>query len=101
MLPSMRSSKENSGETEMRKTASTGGVPSWLRSYVLAIAALILTAIPTYFVQQSPPPHNAVVGGVLVTGMLVLILGSAWLGYGPGLLICALLCFAVPQVIPN
>jgi two-component system cell cycle sensor histidine kinase/response regulator CckA len=92
--------RQTSGVAGLRKAALARGL-SWVRSYMPAIAGLILITIPTYLVQQSPPPHNPLVGAVLVTGMLVLILGSAWLGYGPGLLICALLCFAVPQFVPQ
>ena len=61
----------------------------------------ILITIPTYLIQQSPPPHNAGVGAVLVTGTSLLVLGERLARYGPGLLICALLCFAVPQFVPQ
>ena len=72
-----------------------------VRDYLVPIIGLVLITVPSYILQQSPPPHNAVIGGVLVTGILVLILGSAWLGYGTGLLNCVLLCFVVPQMIPH
>jgi PAS domain S-box-containing protein len=86
---------------EFRGKSAPSRLPFWVRTYVPGIAGLVLITIPTYIVQVSPPPHNAVVGAVLVTSLLVLILGSAWLGYGPGLLVCFLLCFAVPRVVPH
>ena len=62
---------------------------------------LVLFTIIIRVVYQSPPPRNAVVGALLTAGLLILILGSAWLGYGPGVLVCFLVCFAVPRLIPQ
>ena len=87
------------GDIKVKLVASR--LPFSIRRYLIAVVGLTLITIATYLFQALPPPHSAVFGGVLVTAMLVLILGSGWLGYGPGLLTCLLLCFAVPQIIPQ
>ena len=65
------------------------------------LVALIFLTIPIYIVYLSPPPRNGIVGALLTAGLLLVILGSAWLGYGPGLLVCSLTCFVLPWLIPR
>src|ERR1041384_4494587 len=76
-------------------------IPPWLRGYLVGLFTLALLTIAIRVVYQSPPPRNVFVGALLSTALLVLILGTAWLGYGPGVLVCLLTCFAVPWIVPQ
>lgn len=76
-------------------------VPPRMRSYVPALVGLILLTVTVYGAYQISTPRNRIVGAVLSTAFLILVLGSSWLGYGPGILVCLLTCFGVPQLIPQ
>jgi PAS domain S-box-containing protein len=44
---------------------------------------------------------HLVINGILSLGLLITLLGAAWLGYGPGLLTIALLSFILPHLVVN
>jgi PAS domain S-box-containing protein len=61
---------------------------------------VVLTAI-TLVLIRFDLPANPVVSAVLWLLLIVILLGSAWLGYGPGVMICVLSSFVVmPLVAP-
>jgi PAS domain S-box-containing protein len=69
--------------------------------YLVVLVAILAISIAIYLHYQHPPPRNAVIGSTLGLGLLLLILASAWLGYGPGLLCAVLVCFALPRILPR
>lgn len=85
----------------LRSFSKTAGrrVPPPVLPYALslaALAALIGMAQVSYLVFG---PHlPALLGGLLVILLLLLILGAAWLGYGPGILVAALATLAIPRL---
>jgi PAS domain S-box-containing protein len=74
-------------------------LPDWLRRYVIALAAETFTVGLAAILL-----HTAGAKLTLVYSLLgdLLILGSAWLGYGPGILVCTLTTYLVPRILlPN
>jgi PAS domain S-box-containing protein len=66
--------------------------------YLLALASLgFITLLLMAYTQQEQ--RNALLGAALGLGLLIVLLGSAWLGYGPGLVVCAVACFALPYLV--
>jgi PAS domain S-box-containing protein len=77
-------------------------VPRPMQGYALSLAslaALVALAEVCYllFIPRLPP----LVTGLLIILFLLVLLGAAWLGYGPGILISALLTLAVPRLRPS
>jgi two-component system cell cycle sensor histidine kinase/response regulator CckA len=70
--------------------------PEWLRPYLLAVAALSGASLLALILLRTIGPGSAVLVSLL--GDLV-FLGAAWLGYGPGILVCILITFVVPPLI--
>ncbi len=76
-----------------------GSVPDSILRYLAAFLGLALitaiTSLPIHFHVA----RNPVLGAVLWLGFFVVILGAAWLGYGPGLMVCILTTFVVSRLI--
>jgi two-component system, cell cycle sensor histidine kinase and response regulator CckA len=70
--------------------------PDWLRAYILTLAALTAATVLAAIFLRAIGPQATIVVSLL--GDLV-FLGAAWLGYGPGILVCALITFAVPPLL--
>jgi PAS domain S-box-containing protein len=86
----------------MLERGALRAVPQPLRSYALSLASLAVLVCTTevcYLVFGPRVP--AVLSGLLVMAFLLLILGAAWLGYGPGVLISAIAVLAVPRLRPS
>ncbi len=66
--------------------------PDWLRHYVIALAALVVgcgvAAVLLHTVGDKAGIRHIHMGDLL-------FLGAAWLGYGPGVLVLALIIFLV------
>ena len=71
-------------------------LPDWMRPYVLALTALTGLSLLAALVLQTVGARAIVVVSLL--GDLA-FLGSAWLGYGPGILVCFLITFVVPPLL--
>ncbi len=82
--------------TKIRET-----IPDVLFRYLVVLLGVALITVPIYLHYQHPTPRNIVIGSVLTLGLLLLILAAAWLGYGPGLLVCGLVCFGLPRILPR
>ena len=67
-----------------------------VRPYVLALAALAAASLVAAFLLRVAGAKAAI--AVSLLGDLV-FLGAAWLGYGPGLLTCVLMTYAVPPLL--
>jgi PAS domain S-box-containing protein len=61
---------------------------------------MAVVLLPYVFYLQQAPPRGAIAGAVLALGLLLLFLASAWLGYGPGLLVVGFFCFVMPRFMP-
>src|SRR5579863_8641764 len=70
--------------------------PEWLRRYLFALAALIGASLLAVVLLRTIGLKATVLVSLL--GDLV-FLGAAWLGYGPGILVCILITFVVPPVL--
>jgi PAS domain S-box-containing protein len=102
LMPHKHSGPVMSAKTGERATLSIlRSIPLLVRGYLAVVVALSLLAIPINIAYQAPPPRNGFVGALLSMALLLLVLGSAWLGYGPGLLACLLTCFALPWFMPR
>ncbi len=71
--------------------------------YLLPLLGLAILTVAIFLVYRLPPPRNIYLGAALTFGLFMLILAAAWMGYGPGVMIAALTCFAVPYIasVPN
>jgi len=71
-------------------------LPDWLRRYVIVLAALIagcaLSALLLHTVGNKSRPLVSLMGDLV-------FLGAAWMGYGPGVLVLALIVFLVPRIL--
>lgn len=74
-------------------------LPNWLRAYLEAIAWLIVVAGFCGFLLHTIGTRATPFCSVL---LLVLLARAAWIGYGPGLLVCTLTIFKVQSwLVPN
>jgi two-component system, cell cycle sensor histidine kinase and response regulator CckA len=71
-------------------------LPEWLRPYVIALAELggiiILIAAILRTAGLGAAPFCSFL-------LVLFVIGAAWNGYGPGLLVCALALFVVPPML--
>jgi two-component system cell cycle sensor histidine kinase/response regulator CckA len=71
-------------------------LPPWIRPYAIVLSALVAAfAVATTLLHTIGPKATVIVTLLADT----LFLGAAWLGYGPGVLICSLILFAVPPLL--
>jgi two-component system cell cycle sensor histidine kinase/response regulator CckA len=77
----------------------TAWIPASLRSYAIALAALLLLTAAAYPLIHGAPRRSMGTLG-LVIGLLyvVVLLGSSWLGYGAGIMTWTLVVF-VPRAL--
>ncbi len=95
MLAGLRSFAKTLGQGALR------AVPQPVQPYALSLASLAaLVAITEVCYLVFSPRIPAVLAGLLVMAFLLLILGAAWLGYGPGILVSAITVLAVPRLRP-
>ena len=71
-------------------------LPDWLRRYVIVLAALIVGCGVAALLLHTVGDKARLVVSLL--GDLV-FLGAAWVGYGPGVLVLALIMFVVPRIL--
>ena len=78
-------------------------IPTPVQPYALSLASLAALVGVTESCYRVFGPHiPALIGGLLVVLFLFLILGAAWLGYGPGIVVAALTTLAIPRLrTPN
>lgn len=77
-------------------------IPDTPLRYLSAVAALAFVTALAYLVVHLHAPRSPIIGAVMFFGFFAIILGSAWLGYGPGLMVCILTSFAVTRILaPN
>src|SRR5580704_6801239 len=77
-------------DTDFRK------LPDWPRRYGLAMAALFAASAISAILMRTVGRKASLVYALLFE---LLIMGAAWLGYGPGLLVCALVTFVIPRIL--
>ncbi|HEV2447515.1 MAG TPA: PAS domain S-box protein [Candidatus Sulfopaludibacter sp.] len=70
-----------------------------LRPYAVVLAAQAALVLTTYLVRNTFGIKVALVGAVIQILYLILLLGSAWLGYGPGLLVWTTTLLVVPKIL--
>jgi two-component system, cell cycle sensor histidine kinase and response regulator CckA len=70
--------------------------PEWLRPYVLALFSLTVASVLAVVLLQTIGPDATVLVSLLGD---VVFLVSAWLGYGPGIVVCVLITFVVPPLL--
>jgi len=74
-------------------------LPLWLQPYAIAFAGLAALTGATVAAQRAlGVPLPGALGVLLVFGFLVLFLGAAWLGYGPGIAVCLLMTVVLPRL---
>jgi two-component system cell cycle sensor histidine kinase/response regulator CckA len=71
-------------------------LPDWLRRYVIASIALTLTVGVAVVLARTVGTKSTVVYSLLGD---LLVLGCAWLGYGPGILVCTVTVYVVPHIL--
>ena len=71
-------------------------LPGWLRPYVLSMAGLTGLSLLAAILLRTVGAKAMVVVSLL--GDLA-FLGAAWLGYGPGIIVCLLITFVVPPLL--
>jgi PAS domain S-box-containing protein len=70
-------------------------LPVRLQPYVIALAGMALLMAASIIARQIfGSPLSPFVSVALVFAFFVLFLGSAWMGYGPGILVCLLMTVA-------
>ena len=69
--------------------------------YLVPVGVLALLTAAAWSVLHFLGPGHLVINGIFSLFLLLVLLGSAWLGYGPGLLICALVTFVLPHILVN
>jgi PAS domain S-box-containing protein len=74
----------------------TSRFPEWLLRYAAAVLSLALLTALTLLVAPLFGRAHPVLSAYLMAFYAVVILGAAWLGYGPGILVCFLVAFVVP-----
>jgi PAS domain S-box-containing protein len=73
-------------------------VPDPVLRYGAALLALAVVTLPTYLLIVSHASRG-LVGGLIIVAYLVVVLGAAWLGFGPGLMTCALITYVLPLLV--
>jgi two-component system cell cycle sensor histidine kinase/response regulator CckA len=71
-------------------------LPDWLRRYVIVLTALVaLSGLAALLLHTFGDKTRIIIS---LLGDLV-FLGAAWVGYGPGVLVLALIIFVVPRIL--
>ena len=70
--------------------------PEWLRPYIIAVIALAGAIALTEVLLHTLGTQGSLAYVLLY---VLLILGGAWLGYGPGLLVCWVTTFLLPPLL--
>ncbi len=73
-----------------------GRLPDWLRRYVIALAALTSASGFTVLLIHTVGTKASLLYGLIY---FVVIGGAAWLGYGPGLLVCTITTYLLPPLL--
>ncbi len=74
-------------------------LPSWLRDYVVALAWLVFVVGCCALLLHTIGPKASPFCSLL---LLIAMARAAWIGYGPGLLVCGLTVFvALDVLVPN
>jgi two-component system, cell cycle sensor histidine kinase and response regulator CckA len=80
--------------TERALNRATAWIPAPLRSYAIALAALLLLSAVAYPIVHGAPRGSMGLLGVAITLLFLLVLlGSSWLGYGAGIMTWTLVLF--------
>jgi PAS domain S-box-containing protein len=74
-------------------------IPDPVLRYAVSLLSLAIVTLPAYLAIHFHAPRNLFVGGVLSLAFFIVILGAAWLGYGQGLMVCALASFGVARLL--
>ncbi len=78
---------------------SANRIAATLRPYAIALAAQALLVITAYLIRNTFGIKIAVVSAIVEVLYFILLLGAAWLGYGPGLLVWTLTIVVVPRIL--
>ena len=70
-----------------------------LRPYAVALAAQTVLVLAAYLIRHTFGIKIALVTAIVQVLYLILMLGTAWLGYGPGLLVWTLTILVVPKIL--
>ncbi len=98
-MPTMVRAPQTSSPERVLDRA-TAWVPAPLRPYAIALCALTLLSLAAYpFVHGATRGSRGLLGVVLGLLLLVVLLGSSWLGYGAGVLCWTLAVFVLPRVL--
>jgi len=75
--------------------------PSGVLRYALPICSLTTLIGVFYLLYVVLGIRFPLLYGFLYLLLLILLLGSAWLGYGPGVIVCAITTLVVPHLVNN
>jgi PAS domain S-box-containing protein len=79
---------------------ATNWIAAPLRPYAIAFSALVLLTAAVYPVVHGAPRGSMGLLGVVISLLLILVLlGSSWLGYGVGVMTWTLATFVLPKVM--
>jgi len=79
---------------------ATAWIPAPLRSYAIALSALVLLSAAAYPIIHGAPRGSMGTLGLIITLIyLVVVLGSSWLGYGAGVMTWTLVTFVLPKAL--
>src|SRR5579872_242411 len=71
-------------------------LPDWLQRYVMALGALTAAVALSFILIHTVGTKAA----LLYSLMYIVVIGcSAWLGYGPGLLVCTITIYLLPPLL--
>ncbi len=76
-------------------------LPEPVVRYGLPLASLIALTIITWFSYSVLGLKVRLFYELLVVLYFLVMLGSAWIGYGPGVLVCGIITMALPHLRPN
>ena len=75
--------------------------PSGVLRYALPLCSLAALACVTYLLYFVWGIRSPLLYGFLVVLLFLVMLGSAWLGYGPGVIVCAFTTLVLPRLSTN
>ena len=70
-----------------------------IRPYALALAGQVVLVAAAYLIRNTFGLRIPFLSAAIQLSYLLLLLGAAWLGYGPGLMVLTLTVFAVPKIL--
>ncbi|HEY1340370.1 MAG TPA: response regulator [Bryobacteraceae bacterium] len=74
--------------------------PNWAARYAIAFLSLAALTGATVLLVRLLGRQHPFLFALVLAGYFLVLMGSAWLGYGPGAMICFLSAFGLPLLFP-